>query len=192
MRLCVRREALWTALIVFTAACARAPREQATDSSELSRAAAIESSVALIEEQLPRYRAYARDLTGLSSEGGRLEAFGSEGVATGGIRKLVVTHFGETGRTRQSFYFVADSVRALILARNDREYYDQRLSGVLQRRANETFYFWNGTLLHVRDTSGGLHTSADPDVRARAAELTEELPDLYRCASGLPAPPCAP
>jgi hypothetical protein len=103
--------AVLTLLFTLIAAACSAPAHDrdALSSASDSIVAVIDTRVADIERSLPQYRVLDRDLLGLSAEGGRLIAFGSEGVIGGGVRKILATHLGEAGRAEQTLYY--DAIR---------------------------------------------------------------------------------
>jgi hypothetical protein len=149
-----------------------------------SLVAHIRRRVAEIERELPTYRGRTLELSGYSLEGGSLDAFGVEGVSRGGVRKLVATHYAETGRTVQTLYYGDFSPDSLIFATKLREYYDRPLSGKVTLREEEEFYFAQGSLLRWRDANGRVRGPTDVEARTRAAEIWRDSGDLMRCGTG--------
>ena len=186
--------ATWTSLFTLITAACSAPAHDgdALSSASDSIVAVIDTRVADIERSLPRYRVLDRDLLGLSAEGGRLIAFGPEGVIGGGVRKVIATHLGETGRAEQTFYYDANPVESLILVVEKRGYYDRPLSESVSREASEVFYFSDGSLIRWRDTTGRVRGSDEAQARSRAEDLRRESAQLHNCASGLDGPACGP
>lgn len=157
-----------------------ATRPAAGELSNDSLVARIRARVADIERELPTYRQLTRDLAGYSLEGGTLDAFG---VSPGGVRKVVATHYGETGRTIQTLYYGELSPGSLIYVIERREHYDRLLSGTVAHREQEEFFFADGTLLRWRDADRRSRGPAAAEARARGAEIFRMSNELMRCIS---------
>ena len=108
---------------------------------------AIRRRYASINRATAKYRAVKKELSGFSTEGGELVAyFDGESVV-----KLTATHFGETGRSLEEFYYWDGK---LIFVFRRQETYDVPLSGRVSKAAEDRFYFDDGRLIRWLDSRG--------------------------------------
>ena len=128
----------WTNIInTARAAAAAAPQNEAL-------IATIRSRFATINQNLGRYRKVRKDLEGESAEGGTLVAH-LDGKS---VRKVVATHYGETGRAIEEYYYWDDQ---LIFVLRKEFHYTRPLSGKVRSIAENRFYFDGGRLIRWLD-----------------------------------------
>lgn len=186
--------------LLLSSACARQsddarPGAAGSASAEPRRdslIAGIDSQVTVIDSAAASMRRFSAALTGMSAEGGELDAYGTEGVASGGVRKVVVTHYGESGRVVQRFYYAGFSPDSLVYVAEVRERYDRPLSGTVVECTEHGYYFQRGQLLARRESGGRVVTAADGEAQARSQELRALSERLHRCASGYASSDCSP
>jgi hypothetical protein len=108
---------------------------------------AIRRRYAAINRGLSKFRMVKRELSGFSTEGGELVAY-FDGPT---VVKVAATHFGETGRSFEEFYYWDGK---LIFVFHRRETYDEPMSGKVSKTAEERFYFDDGRLIRWLDPRG--------------------------------------
>lgn len=96
--------------------------------------------VAAIDGAAKRYRKIRKELSGFSAEGGELIAY----LRGDNVVKLKATHYGESGRAFEEFYFHEGE---LIFVSHLVENYNRPLSGKVVSRERNRFYFQNGVLI---------------------------------------------
>ena len=121
-----------------------APAEGAGGADAIS---AIRRRYSAINRAPAKYRVVKKELSGFSTEGGELVAY-LDGES---VVKITATHFGETGRSFEEFYYW-DGRLFFILHR--RETYDEPMSGRVSKTAEERFYFNDGRLIRWLDSRG--------------------------------------
>lgn len=140
-----------------------------------SAIASIRTRYADVRRRLSSFREVTRDLAGLSTQGGMLQAY-----FDGQVLKLVrATFYGETGRTNREFYYDDDGRVFFVLEIDSR--YDAPLgatAGTQERR----YYFDGGRL--IRLLAGDQPVSPDDaayGLRERnALDLSRQLWDVAR------------
>ena len=100
----------------------------------------IRSHYTAINKNASRYRRVKKELSGYSAEGGELEAY-FDGDS---IKKIVATHFGESGKAVEEFYYWDDQL--IFIFRKD-FHYDKPLSGKTVSTEENRFYFNNDQLI---------------------------------------------
>jgi hypothetical protein len=100
----------------------------------------IRRRYAAINRALPKYRVAKKELSGFSTEGGELVAY-FDGPS---IAKLVATHYGETGRSSEEFYYWEGR---LIFVFRRQHTYDAPMSGKVSKTAEDRLYFRDGRLI---------------------------------------------
>lgn len=108
---------------------------------------AIRGWYAAVNRATAKYRVVKKELSGFSTEGGELAAYFDGGA----VVKITATHFGETGRSFEEFYY-RDGKLFFVFHR--RETYDVPLSGRVSKTAEERFYFNDGRLIRWLDSRG--------------------------------------
>ena len=104
----------------------------------------IRSRYDAVDKDLSRCQQVKRDLPGESAEGGELTAYFSDQ----GLRKLVAKFYGETGQSREEYYFWDDRV---FFALRVELRYDKPLSGKVKSKSEERFYFAGDALIRWLD-----------------------------------------
>jgi len=104
----------------------------------------IRRRYAAINRGLPKYRVVKKELSGFSTEGGELVAY-FDGAT---VAKLTATHYGETGRSLEEFYYWGGE---LIFVFRRRYTYDAPMSGKVSSTAEDRFYFKGGALIRWVD-----------------------------------------
>lgn len=117
----------------------RAPVAAAADPTDAA-VHRIRAHYATIERELPTYRCRTLELDGFSAEGGELQAC----YAGDQLRKLTARYYGESGRAEEQF-FVWNQQLEFVFRADDT--YTEPLSGRVQHRAEERFYFVDGKLV---------------------------------------------
>lgn len=105
---------------------------------------AIRERYGTINKSAAGYKSVKKKLSGFSAEGGELVAY-FDGPK---IMKIVATHFGETGKAVEEYYFWDDH---LIFAYRKDSIYDKPLSGKVARTTENRFYFDNDKLIRWVD-----------------------------------------
>lgn len=100
----------------------------------------IRRRYAVINKSLARYRVVKKKLSGFSIEGGELIAY-FDGAA---IVKIVATHYGETGRSLEEFYYWKEQL-IFVFGKQDR--YDKPMSGKVAESSENRLYFDDGELI---------------------------------------------
>ena len=134
------------------------------------------SQTRVIESQIRRIdgirnaRSIERDLDGFSTEGGTLIGFSARGK----IHKMAATHYGETGKTRNKFYFAGGR---LIFISSESAQYEKPIavspSAKIKRTTRSRFYFRDGHLLCVLGNAAG--NARAPNEHALLLETRELL-----------------
>ena len=138
---------------------------QAADRSVEETVKTIRARYAQIEKNLKDARVVKRDLPGESAEGGELKAYFKDRS----VEKLSATFFGETGKALEEYYFWNSE---LIFVFRVESRYTKPLSGVVQSKTEERFYFDGGKLiqwLNADKKRGPLNAEAEK----RGRELLE-------------------
>jgi hypothetical protein len=124
----------------------------------------IRSRYADLRRRRSSFREIKRDLTGLSTEGGMLQAF-MDGEA---LTILEATFYGETGRAHREFYYDA-SGRPFFVVEVETGY--EAPFGATGGRQEYRYYFYDGRL--IRLLAGDRQVS--PDEAAYAARVKNVL-----------------
>lgn len=119
-----------------------------------SQAPQTENSIQLIRQQYAAinkrargYKKVKKELSGFSLEGGELIAY-FDGPA---IVKIVATHYGESGRASEEYYYVKGKL--IFVFRKDFRY-DQPMSGKVIETKENRFYFHNEGLFRWINETG--------------------------------------
>jgi hypothetical protein len=123
------------------------PAAEASGRHEEGAISLIRQRYAAVNRGLPKYRAVKKELSGFSTEGGELVAY-FDGPT---VMKLSATHYGETGRSLEEFYYWEGK---LIFAFRKRDTYDRPMSGKVSKTAEDRFYFNDGVLIRWVDERG--------------------------------------
>jgi hypothetical protein len=107
----------------------------------------IRKQYTAINQRARRFRKVQKELSGFSLEGGKLVAY-FDGAA---IVKLVATHYGESGRTLDEYYYANEK---LIFVFHRESHYDRPLSGRIAHTYVNRFYFANHKLIEWSNTQG--------------------------------------
>jgi hypothetical protein len=102
----------------------------------------IRNRYADVRRRRPSYREVKRDLTGLSTEGGVLQAF-FEGPT---LQLAHATFYGETGRTDREFYYDGSGRPFFVLEVESR--YQEPL-GATAGKQEYRYYFYDGQLIRL-------------------------------------------
>ena len=117
---------------------------EGAEASIAAKIKAIRQRYAQVEGELKQCRQVKRDLSGESAEGGELTGY----FRKDSLRKLVAQFYGETGKAREEYYFW-DGELLFVLRSESR--YTKPLSGVVQSKTEERFYFDHGRLIQSLD-----------------------------------------
>jgi hypothetical protein len=158
-------------LASFTAGSAFLLRAQAYVSADAIDT--IRSRYAEINKNLSRYRKVKKELSGYSAEGGQLEAY-FDGKA---IRKIVATHYGESGRATEEFYYWDDQL--IFVFRKDSQY-DKPLSGKVVSTSENRFYFDNKQLIRWIGENGKQVSSNQPEYAEKQRENLENSSEFLK------------
>jgi hypothetical protein len=134
-------------LFVLSGRASVAGQASANNPQEKEPISPIRERYAAINKNLAKYRVVTKELSGFSTEGGELVAY-FDGES---VMKITATHFGETGRSLEEFYY-RDGKLFFVFHR--RETYDEPLSGRVSKTAEERFYFNDGRLIRWLDSRG--------------------------------------
>ena len=135
----------------------------------------IRSHYATINKKLSRYRKVKKELSGMSAEGGALEAY-LEGDS---IRKIVATHYGEMGKAVEEFYYWDDQL--IFVFRRDSQY-DKPLSGKIVSNKENRFYFKDNQLIRWVGENGKQITSKQPEYGEKQREYLESSEQFTKLA----------
>ncbi len=135
----------------------------------------IRSHYTAINKNLSRYRKVKKELSGLSAEGGELEAY-SDGNS---IKKIVATHFGETGKAVEEFYYRDGQL--IFVFRKDFQY-DKPLSGKTISTKENRFYFNNDRLIRWIGEKGKQITPKQSEYGAKQREYLESSAEFLKLA----------
>jgi len=135
----------------------------------------IRSRYAAINKNLQRYRKVKKELEGYSAEGGSLEAY-FDGDS---IRKIVATHYGESGRALEEFYFWDDQL--IFVFRKDFQY-DKPLSGRVSSSKENRFYFDKNMLIRWIGDGGKQVSSNQSEYGEKQREYLESSQQLLKLA----------
>jgi len=128
----------------------------------------IRNRYADVRRRLSSFREVKRDVTGLSTEGGMLQAF-FDGQA---LKLIRVTFYGETGRTDRELYY-DESGRPFFVLEVESRY--ESPHGATAGKQENRYYFYDGQL--IRLLAGDRQVS--PSDTAYAARVKNVL-DLSR------------
>jgi hypothetical protein len=137
----------------------------------------IRREYALIERELPGYEHSRIELEGFSAEGGTMDVFRDGG----GPRKLFATHYGETGRAFESYYYREG---ALFFVLRVTERYDAPLSGRVVEHTEERFYFAGDSLIRRLDSRGRPAAVEGAEAARESGELLDQAHRLMAVAGG--------
>jgi hypothetical protein len=152
-----------------TAAISQASASPVASPAQVSTETAIQdirTRYADVRRRLSSFREVERDVTGLSTEGGKLHAF-FDGQA---LKLVRVTFYGETGRTDREFYYEDNGRPFFVLDVESR--YDAPLGATAGKQEYRS-YFSDGRL--VRLLAGDRQVSADDPAYAAREKNTLEL-----------------
>lgn len=150
-----------------------------TDETQRSTQAAIQDirkRYADIRSRLQSFRKTEREVSGLSTEGGTMEAF-FDGNA---LRLVKATFYGETGRSDREFYY-DDSGRPFFVLERESRYEDPPV-GAVARAREYRYYFQEGRLIRLLDGERPVPAD-DPNFVARVKaqlELSDQLLKIAR------------
>ena len=126
----------------------------------------IRRQYAAINKRVGRYRKVKKQLSGFSLEGGGLVAY-FDGPA---IVKIVATHYGESGRSFEEYYYANDK---LIFVFRKEFRYDKPMSGKVVNTSENRFYFWNDRLIQWLNNQGDPTPNGIADYKQKQAEYLE-------------------
>jgi hypothetical protein len=139
---------------------------QAADLAVEEKIKAIRSRYEKVEGALKHCKQVKRDLSGESAEGGELTAY----FSGQSLRKLVAKFYGETGQAREEYYFWDE--RLFFVLRVESRY-DKPLSGKVDRKSEERFYFADDALIRWLDPEKK-EVSAGPAFQDRGREWIDQ------------------
>jgi hypothetical protein len=145
-------------------------------------ATSLDAHAAAMDSAALSYRHEVRPLSGFSARNGTLDSY-YDGAA---LRKLVATHFRETGRAVDTFYFQGGN--PFLVVRTE-EQAGRPASGRVTWRTVDRVYFSGGRLLLYLDAEGRARDLTDSRVRDR---VDGALADSRRLAVLLGTPTAAP
>jgi hypothetical protein len=114
------------------------------DSTVDEQVKTIRSRYDAVEKDLSRCKQVKRDLPDESTEGGELTAYFSDQS----LRKLAAKFYGETGQSREEYYFWDDR---LFFVMRVQSRYDKMFGKVVSKK-EERFYFAGDALIRWLDT----------------------------------------
>jgi hypothetical protein len=132
------------------------------DSTADEKVQIIRSYYDAVEKDLSRCQQVKRDLMGESAEGGELTAY----FLNQSLRKLVAKFYGETGQTREEYYFWDD--RLFFVLRVESRY-DKPFGKVVSKK-EERFYFADGALIRWLDPAKK-EVSVGPEMQERGGDF---------------------
>jgi hypothetical protein len=134
----------------------------------------IRKKYATINKNQAKYKQVKKELSGFSAEGGELVAY-FDGRS---IMKIVATYYGETGKTREEYYYWDGQL--LFVFRKEFTY-DKPLSGKVVRTRDNRFYFNNDKLVRWIDENG---QAVAPDKTEYVEEQNEYLKSSTQFTEG--------
>jgi hypothetical protein len=134
----------------------------------------IRRQYASINRNLARYKVVRKKLSGFSAEGGELVAH-FDGRS---IMKIEATFYGETGKTREEYYYQDGR---LIFVFHKEFIYEKPLSGKVVRTHENRFYFDNDKLIKWINEDGKDSSTADAEY---AEKQDEYLKSSMQFAAG--------
>lgn len=105
-------------------------------------------------------------MSGFSLEGGQLIAY-LDGPA---VVKLVVTHYGEMGRTSEEYYY---SNGKLIFVFEKVSHYNKPMSGKVIRTVENRYYFDNDQMIRWIDENQKQADTSGEEFRSKQKDLLE-------------------
>jgi hypothetical protein len=123
----------------------------------------IRRQYASINRNLPKYKVVRKKLSGFSAEGGELVAH-FDGRS---IMKIGATFYGETGKTREEYYYRDGR---LIFVFHKEFVYERPLSGKVVRTHENRFYFDNDKLIKWINEDGKDSSTADAEYAEKQDE----------------------
>jgi hypothetical protein len=136
----------------------------------------IQKRYADIRSRLQSFRKVEREVSGLSTEGGMLEAF-FDGDA---LRLVRSTFYGETGRADREFYY-DDSARPFFVF--ERESQHEGPIGGVARTRELRYYFHEGRLIRLVDGERPVSADNDANYASRVKtqlDLSDQLLEIAR------------
>jgi hypothetical protein len=119
-----------------------------------------------INKRVGRYKKVKKELSGFSLEGGELVAY-FDGPA---IVKIVVNHYGETGKSLEEYYFANEK---LIFVYFKESRYSRSLSGKVVHSYENRFYFAKDRLIDWRNSMGRPAPNGVADYQEKQGEYLE-------------------
>lgn len=119
-----------------------------------------------INKRVAKYKKVKKELSGFSLEGGEMVAY-FDGPA---IVKIVATHYGETGKSLEEYYFASEK---LIFVYFKESRYSRPLSGKVVHSYENRFYFAKDRLIDWRNSMGRPAPNGMSDYQEKQDEFLE-------------------
>ena len=150
-------------LLIVIVACSSYALGQAQSESSINN---IRRQYAAINKRSSRFKKVKKELSGFSLEGGQLIAY-LDGPA---VVKLVVTHYGEMGRTSEEYYY---SNGKLIFVFEKVSHYNKPMSGKVVRTVENRYYFDNDQMIRWIDENGKQADTSGEEFQSKQKDLLE-------------------